>query len=374
MPFFDQNFLLLDNTQTFIAAIATLIVLCFFRDDTANFIEKLIDSFNEFFIKDIRRSIFELSTASKKHFSFIVDWKVYSNSADEEDKQELLKIKADFDILKVDLYNDSEADKKKADEKSKEFEEQQKLPKERLAHTQTLMAFFTFVFCIAILTFDSLCFNRLFSGFLLFLLDFVLCGVAIAAWGDYLMVKPFNITKKHQIACFLLMIVFGGVFLFSNYIVFLILTFIVFSSYVLIHIIHKAQKDNYNYRAISKYALYSIGASFLGAVVMYFVVQETFLYDLAPIKIQEFFTIFVTHLMLLSNRVNLWRSVFVVVCVLNAFVLPLLLAYLKGRNKSRGIRKDIGKNYKKALSSLKQIEKNYNDLKRKINAKTTSSV
>ena len=39
MPFFDQSFSLLANTQTFVAAIATLIVLCSFRNNAANFIE-----------------------------------------------------------------------------------------------------------------------------------------------------------------------------------------------------------------------------------------------------------------------------------------------------------------------------------------------
>lgn len=94
---------------------------------------------------------------------------MYYNSADETEKQQLLEIKTESDLLKVEMYNVSEADKKKAEEKSKEFEDEQRLPKQRLALTQTLMAFFTFVFCIAVLTFDSLNINCVFSGFLFFL-------------------------------------------------------------------------------------------------------------------------------------------------------------------------------------------------------------
>lgn len=373
MSFFDQNFLLLDNVQTFVAAIATLIVLCFFRNDTANFIERLIESFDDFFIKDIRRSISELSSASKKHFSFLEDWQVYSNSADEEDKQELLKIATDARMLKAEMYNDSEADKKKADEKSKEFEEERKLPKQRLEHTQTLMAFFTFVFCVAVLTFDALCFNKLFSGCLLFLLDFVLCAIVLAAWINCLIERPINIPRIFQTMSFISTLLFGVLFLWLNHWVFLILAFIVFSAYLLMHIVHKEQRDNYNYRSISKYALYSIVSSFFGAFVIYFAIDNSFLYDRVPVGIQEIFTLFVTHLVMLSNHISLWRSVFVVVCVVNAFALPLLIAYTKGKRKSFGIRKDINKNYKKASSSLKKLEKDYTNLKKGINEKIAST-
>lgn len=373
MSFFDQSFSLLANTQTFVAAIATLIVLCSFRNNAANFIEKLIESFDDIFINDIKHNVSQLSTQSGKHFSFLKDWRVYYNSADEKEKQQLLEIKTESDLLKVEMYNVSEADKKKAEEKSKEFEDKQRLPKQRLALTQTLMAFYTFVFCIAMLTFDSLKFNSVFSGFLLFFVDFILCAMTLASWLDYLLEKRWTIAKWYRTGSFVLVVILGTIYLWSNYVLVLILTLMAFSAFLFVHIIHKTQKDNYNYRAISKYALYSIMVSFIGAFILYFAVQDSFLYDLAPVELHNFVTISVPNALFLSEQINIWRPIFVVLCVLNAFVLPLMLAYVKGRKKSTGIRKDLYKNYKTALSSLRNIETQYDALKSKINSRNVSS-
>ena len=198
--------------------------------------------------------------------------------------------------------------------------------------------------------------------------------MTLASWLDYLLEKRWSIAKWYRTVSFVLVVILGSTYLWSNCVLILLLTLLAFSAFLFVHIIQKTQKDNYNYRAISKYALYSIIVSFVGALVLYFTVHNSFLYNLVHAELQSIFTVFVSNVLLLSEQINMWRPIFVILCVLNAFALPLMLAYVKGRKKSNGIRRDLYKNYKKALSDLREIEIRYNRIKSGINAKNGDEI
>ena len=368
--FFDINFSLLGNSQTFVATIATLIILCSFRDNSANFIAELIKNFTDILFDDIKRIISQLSADSANLFSFLDDWNVYYryDATSIEQKQALLKIKMEAELLKYQFYIDDEKRIKVEDKSKEEFEEKQKPLNNK--PSLRLIAFFVFILCVAILTFDSLNLNQLLSSFLLFTIDFLSCIITVSVWGDYLITKKTNKPQWFNIVFLFLDVILCLLLLFSSCMVLVliatVLLLLVLSIALYFRIISKVRDNNYNIRAITKYSFYCILLSLAISLIMYLSVRYSLLYDIAPENIQYIFSIATNRLLTISEYLYVWRSLFVVLCVSNAFILPLFLTYLTNKKNSKIIKKVRVQDRDNAIKKLNHIKQEYNDLKEEI--------
>lgn len=361
MLLLDSNLSLLGSTQTFVASIATLIVLCSFQDKTSNFIAKLITNFNDIFLNDIKRKISKLTVSSKSNFNFLKDWNVFNNAAEKEDQQALLQIKVEADLVRNNLLNITESEK---DLQNNFNQRQSSLEKKS---TQILMAFYTFIFCVFILTFDALKFNETYSCIFFSLYNFIYLTFTLAAWSEFFT----NSTKPQKwiiSICFSLGICLIFIYLLAwQSFLCLIIILGISSAIVYLKIVSKKDIEDYNIRTITKYAILSIIITLVCSYLIYFVLQnENLISSITFINVTKL----IEGLNSISCNVEWNRSMFVVLCVFNAFVLPLLLSYISGHVNFSVIRKDVDEKYDEAVAELNAIEKRYNELKENITNKS----
>lgn len=367
MLLLNSYFSLLGNTQTFIVAIATLCVLCFFRNNSSksnsNFIELLIEQFNEKFSVLLQDKIAKLAANSREKFSFLSDWGVYHKSADEEDKQKLLEIQMEVTMVQNKLYNDSERNswiKTKFDETQKPFQQKQ---------SQGLMAYFTFILCILVLSFDVSVHNLLFAGWVLFFFDFILCIVILSTWAEYINAKPLvqlnRILNKKWIFIIVILvdlIFFTGFFWTNSYLTLFIALII---STILYY--NRIISNSYNFVIVTKDIIYFVIATLFLSLLLCVSVRYSFIYINMPLKIQTFISAYNSNVLSITTSITTWGAIFAILCVLNAIIIPVFLTYFKGQSSL----KDIKKEYEEKLKEVEIIKRNYENLKESINHKIT---
>lgn len=367
MLLFDCNFSLLGNTQTFIAAIATLCVLCFFRNGS-NFIELLIKYFNEKFLVSLQNNIAQL-TANDRDISFLSDWGVYHKSADEDDRQKLLEIKLNAEMVQYKLYNDSERNnwiKARFEKIQKPFEQKQ---------SQGIMAYFTFILCILALSFDVFVHDVFFAGWVLFFFDFILCTVTISTWTEYVMVKPLTflsqILNKKSIATVsavinvLLLVVF---FWTNSYVILMVSLFL--STVLYYYRIISNAHNEYDFVIITKDIFVFVTITIFISVLLYVSEKYGFIYENVSAKMQSLIDIYNSNVSVVPAKIANWRSAFAILCVLNAILIPIFLTYLMGQFSLTKIKKE----YEDKLKEVGTIKGDYETLKKAINQKIKPNI
>lgn len=367
MLLLNSYFSLLGNTQTFIVAIATLCVLCFFRNNSSksnsNFIELLIEHFNEMFSVLLQDKIAQLAANSRVKFSFLSDWGVYHKSADEGDKQKLLEIQLKVDMVQNKLYNDSERNswiKTKFEETQKPFQQKQ---------SQGLMAYFTFILCIIVLSFDVSVHNLFFSGWMLFFFDFILCIVILSTWTEYTNAKPFvqlnQILKKKWILTILILvdlILFIGYFWTNSYLILFIALII---STILYY--NRILSNSYNFVTVTKDIVFFVIVAIITPLLLCISVKYSFIYINMPLKIQTLINAYNSNVLSIPTSITTLGAIFAILCVLNAILIPVFLTYFKGQSSLKNIKKE----YEEKLKEVEIIESEYKELKESINKKIT---
>lgn len=364
MLLLNNSFSLLGNTQTFIAAIATLCVLCFFRNES-NFIELLIKHFNEKFLLSLQDRIAQLAKKHREKFSFLGDWYVYHKSADEEDKQRLLEIQLKVDMVQYKLYTDSERNswiKTKFEETKKPLEQKQ---------SQGIMAYFTFILCVLVLSFDIFVPNMFFAGWLLFFFNYILCIVVFSTWIECIDVKLFAgfnqiLDKKWKkiISIGIILILFI-VFLWTNSYFILLISIIISTILYYNRIISKTQKNDYNFVTITKDIVVFTTISILLSIFLLLSKEYGFIYNNIPPRFQTLIDIYNSNVLIIPSYITILGAVFAILCVLNAILIPVFLTYVKGQLSL----KDIKKEYEGKLKEVETLEKEYKALKEEINNK-----
>lgn len=370
MSFFDNDFLLLSSAQqTFLAAIATLVVLCSYKGNS-NFLASLNSFFKEVFHKDIRHKIEGLSKQSYGFFAFMNECKVFLHSSvvSDDDKDRLLDIQFQSDTLKNRFFNKAVEDRIVKSQES--FDNQTKANDEK--QFPLFIAFFTFVIVVAILTIDSLNFNCIVGGFILFLFDYVFLIMTIAGWVEYWKDDVPTDKKIHNprwlLWIFVLLISIPFLLNTSDLmkIVLISISVLFISVFLYNFIIEKCKRDDYNIRAIARFEVFWMARITVFAIVMYFVFQYDFFYKAAPAFVQKRFDIIIDNYSFIVNNICLWRKLFIVLCVLNAFILPLLLKFLYDRKNWRTTRGHIENDYNIVIKEIDNLRNQYSDLKKEI--------
>lgn len=384
MPFFNTNFSLLSSAQqTFVAAIATLVVLCSYKNES-NFLSSLTNIFRETIHKDIKRKIENIKKLLKSlDFSFLAECNIFSHSTevDKEDKERLIKIKLDADVIKNKFLNDVSQDEslKKFDDRIKAKDEGKPFP--------LLIAFFTFVMCVAVLSIDALTFNNVFATFILFLFDLIFLVLTIAGWCDYWIDNPQSTdnaegkkrsadnakSKKRKLMLFVALALILAAFVFKTSvctkILFFIIAILLSSWYLHYYITARRQNDDFDIRYIAKYEIKWMGIATILALIIYFALCYDVLYQVMPNWIQRHFTVITDNFSLIENNIFAWQRFFIVLCVCNAFILPFLLKFLSDKKNWHSIRANITKKYDDAQKEVKELKEKYTKLKNEILSK-----
>lgn len=372
MSFFDNTFLLLSPAQqTFVAAIATLVVLCSYKS-SSNFLSELTNIFREIIRKDIKRKIEDLRKSLD--FSFLEECDIYSHSSKvcATDQKSLLEIQFKADIIRNKFFNNAIAEKVNSsqvsfDSKTKSDDEKKPFP--------LLMAFFTFVMCVAVLSIDALNFNSIYSTFVLFLFDFVFLVITLAGWYDYWKDKlPLTDDKKNKnwilysaVAIVLAMFVLKMPLCIE--IVLLFIAILCCSWYLYYHITKKRKNDDFNIRYIAKFETKWMAIATIVAWVMYFAFNYSFLYRIMPIWIQSRFTVITDNYSLIESGIFVWRRLFIILCVLNSFILPLSLKFLYDKKNWHAIRTPIFAEFTNAETEINNLKNQYSNLRKTILSK-----
>ena len=176
---------------------------------------KLNSFFKEVFHKDIRHKIEWLSKQSYGFFEFLNECKVFLHSSvvSDDDKDRLLDIQLQSDTLKNKFFNKAVEDRIVKSQES--FDNKTKVNDEK--QYPLFIAFFTFVIIIAVLTIDSLNFNYVFGGFVLFLFDYIFLIMTIAGWVEYWKDDiPMNKNNNPRWLLLLFVLFIGVPFLFNT--------------------------------------------------------------------------------------------------------------------------------------------------------------
>jgi len=368
MPFFDNDFQLLSSAQqTFLATIATLVVLCSYKNNS-NFLSSLTTIFKDVFHKDIKHKIEWF--ANSFELSFLDECNIYSHSSvvSEEDRESLIAIQLEADTIRNEFFIKASEDKIKKSQAS--FDNQTKLNDEK--QFPLLIAFYTFVISVAVLTVDSLNFNRIFGVFVLFLFDFAFLIMTISGWVEYWSDKAFLLHKLKNVDYFwgiatllVLVLLLCEVPLLVK-IFLLIFAVLFYAAFVYCIILKKCQGDNYNIRVTAKYVVKRIiNAAFI-ALIVYAAFQYDFLYKMAPEELQKRFDIIMDNLSFVLDGLFVWRMMFVILCVLNAFILPLFLKYCYDRKNWETIKETIEQDFDGFHQKRDELKSRYNKLKEKI--------
>lgn len=368
MLFFDKDFSLLTSSQqTFVAAIATLVVLCSYKSNS-NFLSSLTIIFKDVFHKDIQNKIESLKKALD--FSFLDECNIYSHSTkvDVDDKERLLKIQLKADVIRNDFFNNATEDK--IDKSQVNFDNKTKFNDEK--PFPLLMAFFTFVMCVAVLTVDSLNFNHIFSIFILFVFDIVFIVLTMAGWVEYWRDEFPSADKiNHKTRLFIiagLFVLCLLMFRMSLYIkiILLVISILLFANHLYQKIIRRCKDNTYNIRYIAKYEIKWMCFATIIAGVIFIAFQYDFVYIIMPDFIQNIFDNVMDNNLLIINGIFIWRQIFISLCILNAFILPLSLKFLYDRKNWQTIKIPIEKDLKQADNELKELKEQYKKLKEDI--------
>lgn len=373
MPFFDNTFLLLSPAQqTFVAAIATLVVLCSYKS-SSNFLSSLTNIFKDVFHKDIKHKIEWF--ANSFEISFLDECNIYSHSSavSDEDKASLIAIQLEADTMKNEFF--IKASEEKVNTTLASFDNQTRLNDEK--QFPLLIAFYTFVISVAVLTIDSLNFNRIFGVCVLFLFDLAFLIMTLSGWVEYWSDKAFLLHKLKRPKCFFWianLLIFGLLLCGTSVYVKFILLFIAvlcYSVFVYCIILKRCQDDNYNIRFTAKYVIERMGIAAIVALIVYIAFRYDYLYVMAPEWLQKRFDIIMDNLSFVVDSIFFWRMMFIVLCVLNAFILPLSLKYLYDRKNWETIKGTIEEDFNDFHQKKDELKSRYDKLKEKIGSGNT---
>ena len=288
-----------------------MVVLCSYKG-SSNFLSALTNIFREVIRKDIIRKIEGLKQSLD--FSFLDECDIYSHSS---------KVRDDN---KETFFNNMIEERIKTSQIS--FENKTKVNDENNPFP-VLMAFFTFVICVAVLFIDSMCFNSIFGSFILFLFDIVFLVITIAGWVDY---WKDNLHLTDNVRNKLWFLLFAAIIVLITLlvkmpiyakIVLLSTAILSCSVYLYNHFSQKRKNDDFNIRYIAKYEIKWMSISTIISVAVYIAFYGSLLYEIMPIWIKHRCDVIMENYTLVESGIFVWRSLFIVLCALNAFILPL---------------------------------------------------
>lgn len=195
-------------------------------------------------------------------------------------------------------------------------------------NTPVFMSFFTFILCVAVMTIHFLHFNEIVNALFLFLLDIFYTIVLLSSWMVY---RHDWLIRDKQIS-----LVFEDTsFWRGDTLPFIIITFAValivlgnlLETIVLSIIIVVAKVFFFHIRKKNEYEHYNLGTLALFAVV------GIFFAAIIPLMIQYLLIYCVWDsqclFWIIGERIECWRVAFICLCVINTFILPLLISYYR---------------------------------------------
>jgi hypothetical protein len=367
MFFFSESPSLLEGTQTFVAAIATLIVLCLFRNDN-NFLRQIVINLKDTLQSDIERKISRLKeTIAEKRNSkgneITNDVDFWKKIATETDAQKLMKVTTAQGLIENTFFIHAT--------KSKDIYVSQ-IDQLDQRESSRLMALFTFIEIIAILTLDSCHINSTLGCIILTLMNWMTLTISVATWTDFLRNKndyfylPTYVKKRIALFCYGFIFFPLALYIYVPYNIYgrgilLLLSFLssiwIFYNYI----VYKRELNQHTFRMISKAVLICLIISFMIGILLYVSVSLNWIYNLSSEKIQSWFGIICQNIHTMEY-VRVMRVVFVVLCVVNSFVMPLSTAYYYNRKAKKKAMSNINKLHEEALSQVDELQLEYNSV------------
>lgn len=278
-----------------------------------------------------------------------------SLSKDPEKWKKESEIKASYDMNIKGLLDSLEIEKSVRIDKVKEDLKELQQPTYIEQYTPVFMSFFTFIFSVAIMLIHFLHFNEFINASLLFLFDaFFMIGL-LSSWMLYrhdwlLREKKNNLLENdnwssHKIIFLVVFVAYLSVILIVKIVVVTIGCVVIMASKLsFAYMRNKYQSEHYN---VGDLALFAVVGMFLATVVsftLYFFASDALL-----------LYVFV------EAHIAYWRAIFIILCVVNTFILPLLLSYYRYEVKITWQLKAIVRlyrnGYRKAKRTSRKIEK-----------------
>jgi len=224
--------------------------------------------------------------------------------------------------LKIETFNKTETERS---EVATEIEE----------NTPAFMSFFTFIISVAVLTIHCLPFHGIFNALVLFFYDVIFSVVSLSSWMYYFVDwkkkdgtnNDDSIDRITTIICclvVLILLVFSFLLKTSMGVKTTILCIFVIVSAKLIYsfIKRRDQKKHYNHGSMALLALIGMFFSLVFSLVLtYFEWNETITMGQNRL--------FFENMELVTNQIQLWSVFFVLLCVFNAFICPIFIAYYR---------------------------------------------
>lgn len=367
MFFFSGSPSLLEGTQTFVAAIATLIVLCLFRNEN-NFLMKIVVNLKDNLQSDIERKISRLKeTIAEKRNSkgneITNDVDFWKKIATETDAQKLMKVTTAQGLIENTFFINATNTKDLYVSKIDQLDQRE---------SSGLMALFTFIEIIAILTLDSCHINSTLGSIILTLMNWMTLVISVAMWTDYLRNKndylylP-DFVKKHIVQfCYGFIFLPLALYIYVPYNIYgrgvlLLLSFLssiwIFYNYI----VYKKGLNQHTFRMISKAVIICLIISLIIGTLLYISVSFDWIYNLSNESIQSWFGLICQNIHTMEYF-RVMRVVFVVLCVVNSFVMPLGTAYYYNRKAKDKAMTDVNKLHEEALSQVDKLQSEYNSV------------
>ncbi len=278
-----------------------------------------------------------------------------SLSKDPKKWEKEIEIKASYDMDIKGLLDSLEIEKTVRIDKVKEDLKALQQPTYIEQYTPVFMSFFTFIFSVAIMSIHFLHFNEFINASLLFLFDaFFMIGL-LSSWMLYrhdwlsrekknnlLENDSWSSRKNYLPAVFVACLVV--ILITKNVIVTIVCVVIPVSKLSFAYMRNKYQSEHYN---VGNLALFAVVGMFLATVVSF--------------VLHFFATATLLLYVFVEAHIAYWRTIFVLLCVVNTFILPLLLSYYRYEVKITWQLKAIVRlyrnGYRKAKRASRKIEK-----------------
>ena len=331
MHFFVDSPSVLGGTQTFVASVAALIVLCLFRD-SSNFLMTLISSLNGVLYREAVKKAEELQ---KQQQTEIPNYKRQRGRPSTEEQTVYkaftnLKLEMNDFVVKVNsLIHEYEGYRQKQERRDE----------------PRYMSIFMFIVVIAVLTFDSFCISADAGALLLWSVNWFTAVFSVMLWKHYSSQYTKYYIRLH-----------AGLWRNVTYVSMFVITSIIVLTLmwlqpmqmgvalgvaslllgILIHdgITYMQMVDRLNDKFIVKYGICLLTASLAVFVIYSVAYYQSWLADsISSEAVQQHLAQWCSNVSWLTATASQARSVFVALLVVNAFIAPLVIAYLQNRKE-----------------------------------------
>ena len=330
MDFFVDHPVILGGTQTFVATLATLIVLCLFRNE-ANFLRGIMRSLSLDLESEITQ---KLSLFRKKLKDSVETNDIPTGLTPTPEQQEQMQHAMEKDLAIYDFFTAAKRERRRYDVAFERFDN-----REEPRYVATLL----FIIVMVVLCMDCMNVSQEIGSLFLYSANYLLTISSMVLWAEYafggrifLGIKRWQARKWSMVLEMLIILIFGAIFI-SLYIFgmpFVVRSFIaiLFSTIVAIWMhntfVYIRNNNWMGYKSVVKFGVFLSSVCLFITAGVFVSSSYSWLSDRVGIQWFGMLQGWQDRTSYLSTSIIQMRVWFVLICIADTFVASLVVAYL----------------------------------------------